>query len=120
MKQIELNGKTLLFVEVPKGAADYRPLLMIYGRYGMSIAFRERKTSPHVPLPEGKWQFVGTTDNLTEELAAELVETIIGYDGTNCFYDYEKDCYCETAIASFQSWLRANNISGNNAILSKI
>lgn len=117
MQQFELNGKTLLLDIVDN-----------INRGVISSLLPNEK----VWCEKGWARFLATTDTITEEQAAELVESLEGDLGeyTNSqhrgyivkFYkDYNHtgklSNWLPAAKESFQSWLTANGISGNNAIL---
>lgn len=122
MQRYELNGKAILLVPIPETVGP-RFSTLIPGKYGYSIAFSTLKKrsgklgyfGPKIPLPEGEWRFVGATDTITEAQVAEIVES-----SGNGYEDYMNEFTrftLHTALDSFRSWLTANGITGNHALL---
>lgn len=69
---------TLIVVEVPEDATDLF-VLPIKGDSYLHISEKDGAVSSHsgIKLPPGKWEYISTTKEITEEQAAELVEEII-------------------------------------------
>lgn len=65
-----------------------------------------------IEIPPGNWQFIGTTDEVSEGMAAKIVSR--AQEGTAIgFRDYTRKHLgwpFNTALESYQSWLRANKI----------
>lgn len=97
--------KDYLLVPVPKGAQGFKcsdGMLKIQ----TAIGFRFQA------LPPGNWQYITTSDKLTEQQAAEIVESV-GYP-IAVYKNYEKpneNAWCVTAVGSFRSLLKSLNIS---------
>lgn len=117
MQQHELNGKKILLVSLPSYAFLFLKLMVKTGADGQSYLWSAMRANGEwrKDLPPGDWKFFAFTDLITEAQAAELVEcSMYGYR------DYQRlvsGFPFGTAKESFQSWLTANNISGNHALL---
>lgn len=132
MQQHELNGKTLCLIDKklipqlvdisPGGITGINDYHLSNGQF---VTCRKSELKNAIiktvdGLPPGDWKFFATTDTITEEQAAELVECFgRGRWRNYAFISQYSELLLPTAKESFQSWLTANNISGNNAILIK-
>lgn len=118
--KINLNGKTLLFVGLPKATyiafIDKNELIV-----RMGYEFHQEQNE--INLPQGDWQLIGIYPELTEEMAKMVVEGgFCSTNGINLYQDYSKeDGTHSTALESFQSLMERENITGYDkyAILIK-
>lgn len=106
-------------VEVPKDASEIRTNA-IGNKLEWKIAtFANIETTTH-NLPTGTWQIFADGNNLTEELAAQIV----GYSqGANICMDFgfkPTQFGFDTALQSFTSLLAHYNIQGRVVILKRI
>jgi hypothetical protein len=126
MQQHELNGKTILLVELPVGyefdkywlvpnnlpGKEHQQILSAWcPNDGMGYSIDGR-------IPEGNWGFVATTDTITEDQAIELWGSV-----PIMFRRIPLELagrVPQTARAHLRSWLTANGITGNHAILQKV
>ena len=73
-------------------------------------------------LPQGNWQLIGLSDEITEDQAKEFMPWLqiandIGY------FDYSKDYIsygCKTPLESLQSLLKSLGCEGRHAILKEV
>jgi len=129
MNQITIDN--ILLVEVPEDATDF--MLHEIDDY-MKIVFTSQIQDPcncggdMLKLPAGNWQFIGTSDAITEEMAAKIVDyeckpnSFTSFRYRNYEWNWGLPQFFPTALESYQSWLRANSININNryAILKKL
>lgn len=100
MKTITTNNRTLLFVEVPQDATDM-----------------ECRTAVLAQCFDKDYNFIATTDTITEEQAAMFVEKhdpkygiyYVSYKDINRMYSRSK--------TSFKSLLQHHSITGLHAII---
>ena len=67
-------------------------------------------------LPNGDWQLIATVKEITEQQAKKIVERVSNrFIFGSAFENYlDDESFFETALASFHSWLKANNIYSEN------
>lgn len=129
MKTITTNNRTLLFVEVPETAHHFS----IEQGY---LTWLNVSDSEDVlaQLPSGNYRFISTTDTITEQQAAELVECMsrpTGGDDYMIYYkrytgsqeDADFPWFSEMnngASKSFATLLQHHSITGRHAIIEVI
>lgn len=100
MKTITTNNRTLLFVEVPKDATDM-----------------ECRTAVLAQCFDRDYNFIATTDTITEQQAAMFVDNM---DRDWLYRDYTTPYIHHvytTALYSFKSLLQHHSITGRHAII---
>jgi hypothetical protein len=75
-----------------------------------------------IQLPPGQYSLIGVSDEITEDKAAELVESVYAEWLGKRFKDYVKGqiYFCDTALESFQSFLKSNGMEGKWVLLKVI
>ena len=111
--EIQTNGITILLVEVPEGAKEFDISDM-----GSLIYYVEWGNSGYIDLPQGQYQILGKSTELSEEQMKEICDT----DGKGYmnYLEHPKNSYCKTVQESYLSLLEANGIVGNQLVLIKI
>lgn len=120
MKQITINGRTLLFVEVPEDII-LRTISISGDCY---LLFRTEKCSStwsHIKIPQASYQFLGLTDTITDEQA-----TLI-FPKTKETEEYYESYYIPvetgdlpvfpTAKIAFNNFLEDQSITGRQTII---
>lgn len=82
----------------------------------------------YIHLPNDSFQFICTSDTITEEQAGEIVDKVSGwhraiyYDYTAGGRDYRDivESAFDTALESFASLLKSKSLTGNVAILKEV
>lgn len=118
MTQITIDN--ILLAEMPEDSFGFQIGRKNQIGYWTNSGLHEKWNE--VDLPAGNWQFIGTTDEVSEEMTEQIIECyqfeagkIVQGKPTH-FTNYEKpfssgpDAYYYTALESYASWLRANNI----------
>jgi hypothetical protein len=106
IKQISTGKAELLIVKVPEGAANfaYLPVNEML-QYDIPVNYVSL-----IKLPQGNWQIVGISDQLTEEQCAELMQSesmVIDNSGNTTLYLSPVD-YHATAKEAFASLMQSN------------
>lgn len=72
-------------------------------------------------LPPGKWQFICTTKEVSEEQAHQIVESVTTANELPVYRDYEFSTWMKTAVGSLHSLLTSKGLDGrkNYALLKK-
>jgi len=130
MKEIQTNGITLLLVEVPEDATDFR---VDYASYTV-LSWATTNENGSIELSSGKWVILGRSTELSEEQMKEICEPLFTKEEINDGrYHYELDLKpmpyksytwpesglyssCDTVQESYLSLLEANGIVDRNPI----
>jgi len=115
MKQFELNGKTILFVEVPSEATEIDVIekrLFYTEKEGID---GELVTAAYIGLG---WDFLCLSKDMTDELAKTIMPSILTFDGL-IYKDFicnnfEKVYSLYTALESFRSFEQSVGIVSVN------
>lgn len=109
MKQhlTEINGRPLLFVELPKNTVK----VGIDGRYLWYYHQDIDDVCGNIIIPQGNWQLYGSPFSLSEKQVKELVEEI-----KPChFKDYTANWYTyDNGLQSWQSFLENEKVFDKN------
>lgn len=113
MKEIQTNGITILLVEVPDGATRF------VTDWKFLIVDIFSPTQKMIPIPEGGWQILGKSTELSEEQMKEICEECFGryLDYKNPNLMGEAIAVWETVQESYLSLLEANGIDNNKHYL---
>lgn len=103
MKEIKTNDITILLVEVPE---DAKLLQITQNASGRNLSYKVNNTPhpfgyTHIKLPEGNYQILGKSTELSEEQMKEIVERKDWLWGKM------------TYLSSYLSLLEANGIDSN-------
>ena len=125
MYKKELDSGTLLFVEVPMDAYDFK--LEDGTDYSYWSTMDECFSKPHKfyhSIPEGNWQLLGYSLSLTEEQLKDVMELFsITRMRSFCYKDYVKSVgtfssfTCQTPLESFQSLKSSLGLDGKKLIV---
>lgn len=101
---INVNGKTLISIPVPKDATHLEILESGFLRYFLH-------SWKDIPLPKGNYEYIGKLSNVTEAQVIPYVEN----NGQNCWFNYDGyssgNKYTKTsALDSFYSLLKVNGV----------
>ena len=104
MKEIKTNGITILLIEVPE---DAKLLQITQNASGRNLSYKVNNTThpfgyTHIKLPEGNYQILGKSTELSEEQMKEIVERKDWLWGKM------------TYLSSYLSLLEANGIVDRN------
>lgn len=119
MKQLNINGKSLLLVPVPEDVIK----IAIIGGFVVDN-WEDEEWIPFQNLPPGDWELIGKDPlNLSEEEAREIVEEVeIVEHGVPetwyVFYGYEHGAF-RYATESLSSLLRANQMEKAIFLINK-
>ena len=118
MKEIQTNGITLLLVEVPEDASDFR---IDYASI-IVLSWATTNENGSIELSSGKWVILGKSTELSEEQMKEICWQVsfgnyTGYKNYNqakCsdFRDIVESSF-STVQESYLSLLEANGIDNN-------
>jgi hypothetical protein len=79
------------------------------------------------PLPPGSYEIIGPSKSISEEQAAQVVESTIGFDmipphkGDRIFKDYGKEHnWFYAALESLSSLLKSKGLVGNQLLIRKL
>jgi hypothetical protein len=110
------------YVEVPKDAGG----IELWGnlqpdaiRY-ITMPSNGKFKSNLISIPPGNWQLVCLSDEITQEQASEIIESLDADDGNIAYTDYvnpESGISFGYATDSFQSLLKSKQLKGRYAIL---
>jgi hypothetical protein len=104
-------------IEVPEDAE----LIAVYAEEGVSELtywHNDGKDWCEKPLPAGNWTFICTSKGITEEQAAEVVQSAPNAP-MHIYKDYQQwNEYYRTALESFRSLLRSLSLTGDIAIIN--
>ena len=103
-------------VEVPEGATGFEidnplsPGDLVYYK-GEPCIYNFRK----ITLPPGSWQLIGTTKEVTEDVAKGIVERVdMGFKDVYLSYAKGGSFDFDTALDSLRSLLASKNLDTNN------
>lgn len=110
MKEIQTNGITILLVEVPE---DAKLLQITQNAYGRNLSYKVNNTPhpfgyTHIKLPEGQYQILGKSTELSEEQMMLICDNINPDDSIYC------DEFLDKLKSSYLSLLEANGIVDRN------
>lgn len=119
---IKTSKATIVAVPIQPGTSDYKII-----HKGTRIAYFE-PTYRRFDLPPGKYQLLGKPEEITEEVAGEIVERVTGWENI-IYYNYAAsgrdyrdivESAFKTALQSFRSLLTSNKVVGNDYVLIKL
>lgn len=127
MKQLNLNGNTLLAVNVPENSANDFRIMNNDGDDPEIWYCVPGGSYPYVIfLPPGSWEILGRLNGIQDEVAARLVEYVVspivmGYrDYLAIGYKEIKEAIVDTSTESLKSFFRSNGVEGNLLILKQL
>jgi len=110
MTTVTTNNGTYIFVEVSKDGANF--LIENYPDNTCSLFYSINEVANWSDIIQGNYDFLCTTDTITEEIAKGIVYKVLmmgcGYED----YEYYWNTY-PTALESFNSLLESQNLSLN-------
>lgn len=118
MKQqlIQTSKATILVVDLPEGAEAWKN--DSYHTNTLWYKSESMRSPKHINLPDGEWQLLGKTFELSRLQCAEIVK----YVGLpwNAYKDYTTDSnWFNNPVDSFASLLTANGVFKENPISSE-
>lgn len=111
MKEIQTNGITLLLVEVPEDASDFR---IDYASI-IVLSWATTNENGSIELSSGKWVILGKSTELSEEQMKEIMTLYEGKKYKVYTGSYGK--YTDKVQQSYLSLLEANGIDNNKSHL---
>jgi len=130
MKEIKLQNKTYLFVEVPKDAYDFKKINQHFEKFNHTELAFTIPNSNDFQFKQFDFDFkiISTLSNISEEDAIKLVEKVIWMNKNRKdikYHSYLDDEYMlginySTAKESLQSLITSLGLSGEVLILQKI
>lgn len=118
MKQIEVNNKPYLFIEVPDDATDFYYDYHSVILYNSKSIFDEKCCKGGIyDLPKNK--IISTTKDISEEQCKKIIEGCFPFDHDMTMYykDYIGYKFLKTAKKSLQSLIEANGLDINKNYL---
>lgn len=121
------SGEKILLVKVPSDAVEIK-----HSKIGNWLSWMipdgdYLEFAPIQDLPEGNWQLIGLSDEITEEQAKELVDVSEWYDpyqtpygAIPCYKGYIDDVWKWQALESFKSLMQSLGCEGRYAVLREV
>ena len=110
MKEIQTNGITILLVEVPEDAKKF------VTDWKFLIVDIFSPTQKMIPIPEGQYQILGKSTELSDEQMKEILPIYEGAIRGYRIYTQRPDLLTKDIRESYLSLLEANGIvDGNSA-----
>lgn len=99
------KGDTLLLIEVLLDAYDFEIADTLADTFLFYRVGKERISANYrtYPLPNNKYEIIGTTSTLTDEQVMDFIEWSEGREDTMCFKDYTQERHY-TFIFPLESW----------------
>ena len=107
--EIKTNGITILFVEVPEGATRF------VTDWKFLIVDIFSPTQKMIPIPEGQYQILGKSTELSEEQMKEILPIYEGAIRGYRIYTQRPDLLTKDIRESYLSLLEANGIVDRNS-----
>lgn len=122
----EINGFVLVG-DIPEDAVAFEiydkeslPLAVIVYRKDPKGLFTPGIPEPHWPLTKGNYSIIGLANQLTEGDCKQIVEYIRPKRMVGGYKDYTTESMVTiSAISSFNSLLKANNLNPNTTLILK-
>ena len=109
MKEIQTNGITILLVEVPEDATRF------VTDWKFLIVDIFSPTQKMIPIPEGQYQILGKSTELSEEQMKEILPIYEGAIRGYRIYTQRPDLLTKDIQESYLSLLEANGIVDRNS-----
>ena len=109
MKEIQTNGITILLVEVPEDATRF------VTDWKFLIVDIFSPTQKMIPIPEGQYQILGKSTELSEEQMKEILPIYEGAIRGYRIYTQRPDLLTKDIRESYLSLLEANGIVDRNS-----
>lgn len=128
------SGEMILMVPLPSDASDLELSHFNYQKYDYTddwtLIFKSNEDNityingdrPHRHLPQGNWQLVGLSDEITEEQASTVIDepSLFVYVDYTAKVDFGMKRKFDTALESFKSLMQSLGCEGNYAVLREV
>ena len=113
MKEVTTNNQTILLVEVPEDASDFR---IDYASI-IVLSWATTNENGSIELSSGKWVILGKSTELSEEQMKEILPIYEGAIRGYRIYTQRPDLLTKDIQESYLSLLEANGIDNNKSHL---